>query len=185
MARETYSDLPNNHAANLIIFLKQNHLHNLRVYQFLIFFYQNLIFTLVHKWEKNTSYTALLRPTRLLISEKSAIYTIKWSYTIIWQIRAPNILFGQFSKIGQLFGIFWKKSSHHISKVNAWCNGSFSKSSDFTYDKKLFVIKRWKWVSHFSTHSLISLRKELHNKAKMFWDWTWIILNPPQIDSQN
>ena len=36
---------------------------------------------------KNTSYTALLRPTRLLISEKSATYTIKWSYTIIWQIR--------------------------------------------------------------------------------------------------
>ena len=30
---------------------------------------------------------ALLRPTRLLISEKSATYTIKWSYTIIWQVR--------------------------------------------------------------------------------------------------
>jgi hypothetical protein len=29
----------------------------------------------------------LLRPTRLLISEKSATYTIKWSYTIIWQVR--------------------------------------------------------------------------------------------------
>ena len=36
---------------------------------------------------KNPSYTALLRPTRLLISEKSATYTIKWSYTIIWQVR--------------------------------------------------------------------------------------------------
>ena len=32
---------------------------------------------------------ALLRPTRLLISEKSASYTIKWSYTIIWQVRVP------------------------------------------------------------------------------------------------
>ena len=31
---------------------------------------------------KNPSYT-----TRLLISEKSATYTIKWSYTIIWQVR--------------------------------------------------------------------------------------------------
>ena len=41
----------------------------------------------LHKWEKNPSYTALLRPTRLLISEKSATYTIKWSYTIIWQVR--------------------------------------------------------------------------------------------------
>ena len=36
--------------------------------------------------EKNT-YTTLLGPTRLLISEKSATYTIKWSYTIIWQVR--------------------------------------------------------------------------------------------------
>jgi hypothetical protein len=36
---------------------------------------------------KSSSYTALLRPTRLLTSEKSATYTIKWSYTIIWQVR--------------------------------------------------------------------------------------------------
>jgi hypothetical protein len=36
---------------------------------------------------KNPTYTALLRPTRLLISEKSGTYTIKWSYTIIWQVR--------------------------------------------------------------------------------------------------
>ena len=36
---------------------------------------------------KNPSYAALLRPTCLLISEKSATYTINWSYTIIWQIR--------------------------------------------------------------------------------------------------
>ena len=41
----------------------------------------------LHKWEKNPSYTALLGPTRLLISEKSATYTIKWSYTINWQVR--------------------------------------------------------------------------------------------------
>ena len=30
---------------------------------------------------------ALLRTTRLLISEKSGTYTIKRSYTIIWQVR--------------------------------------------------------------------------------------------------
>ena len=30
---------------------------------------------------------ALLGPTRLLISEKSTTYTIKWIYTIIWQVR--------------------------------------------------------------------------------------------------
>ena len=39
---------------------------------------------------KKTTYTALLGPTRLLISEKYATYTIKWSYTIIWQVRVPN-----------------------------------------------------------------------------------------------
>ena len=37
-------------------------------------------------FEENT-YTTLLRPTRLFISEKSATYTIKWSYMIIWQVR--------------------------------------------------------------------------------------------------
>ena len=41
----------------------------------------------LHKWEKNSSYTTLLRPKRLSISEKSTTYTIKWSYTIIWQVR--------------------------------------------------------------------------------------------------
>ena len=35
---------------------------------------------------KKTTYTALLGPTRLLIFEKSATYTIKSSYTIIWQV---------------------------------------------------------------------------------------------------
>ena len=39
---------------------------------------------------KNPSYMALLRPTRLLISEKYATYTIKWSYTIIWQVRVSH-----------------------------------------------------------------------------------------------
>ena len=36
---------------------------------------------------KNPTYTALLGPTSLLISEKSGTYTINWSYTIIWQVR--------------------------------------------------------------------------------------------------
>ena len=35
----------------------------------------------------NPTYTALLGPTRLLISEKFVTYTINWSYTIIWQVR--------------------------------------------------------------------------------------------------
>ena len=43
---------------------------------------QNLLFF----GGKNT-YTTLLGPKRLLISEKSNTYPIKWSYTIIWQVR--------------------------------------------------------------------------------------------------
>ena len=39
---------------------------------------------------KNPSYTALLRPKRLSISEKSAIYSIEWSYTIIWQVSVAT-----------------------------------------------------------------------------------------------
>ena len=39
---------------------------------------------------KNPTYMALLGPTRLLISEKSDTYPIKWSYTIIWQVRVDS-----------------------------------------------------------------------------------------------
>ena len=42
----------------------------------------------LHRYmRKNSFYTTLLRPKCLVISEKSATYTIKWSYTIIWQVR--------------------------------------------------------------------------------------------------
>ena len=41
---------------------------------------------------KSPSYMALLRPTRLSISEKSATYTINWSNTIIWQVSRVHIL---------------------------------------------------------------------------------------------
>ena len=41
---------------------------------------------------KNPSYMALLRPTHLLISKKSATYTIKWSYTITWQVRVCGLI---------------------------------------------------------------------------------------------
>ena len=45
--------------------------------------------------KKNPSYMALLRPTRLSISEKSPTCTIKWSYTIIWQVRVLSLDRGQ------------------------------------------------------------------------------------------
>ena len=58
--KKSYSDLPNNHAANLIIFLGKKHLHNLiKTYTFINFwdFLSKPDFHL-HKWEK-------LLPTRL------------------------------------------------------------------------------------------------------------------------
>ena len=70
--RTTYSDLPNNHAANLIIFLEKN------TYTSLLGPTRLLISDIfpskpdfhLYKREK-------IIPTRLLISEKSATYTIK------------------------------------------------------------------------------------------------------------
>ena len=41
---------------------------------------------------KNPTYIALLRPTRLLIFEKSGTCTIIWSYTIIWQVRVYTLV---------------------------------------------------------------------------------------------
>ena len=51
---------------------------------------------------KNPTYMALLGPTRLLISEKFGTYTIKWSYTIIWQVRVCSIDFETKLKIDTL-----------------------------------------------------------------------------------
>ena len=59
---------------------------------------------------KNPSYTALLGPTRLLIFEKSATYMIKWTYTIIWQVRVVTL--------GNLGNILLKQLSLLISLQN-------------------------------------------------------------------
>ena len=91
-----YSDLPNNCAANL---WERKHLHNLiRTYAF--YFLQNLIFTYIN--EKNPSCKAILRHTHLLISGKSATYTIKWSYTIISQVRVIILPIHQWSRSGSV-----------------------------------------------------------------------------------
>ena len=37
--------------------------------------------------DRYLNHTPLIRPTRLLISEKFSTYTIKWSYLIIWQVQ--------------------------------------------------------------------------------------------------
>ena len=98
-----YSNLPNNCAANLIIFRDKKTTtqpyQDLHIHQFLIFFLQNLILNCIK--EKNPSQTALIRPTRLVISEKSATYTIKWSYTIIWQVRVNIIISFEYLICGQ------------------------------------------------------------------------------------
>ena len=69
---------------------------------------------------KNPSYTALLRPTHLLISEKSATYTIKWSYTIIWQVRVS--LHCNTVVIHTVLCLLWfhciRRLSHLISKFS-------------------------------------------------------------------
>ena len=65
---------------------------------------------------KNPSYTALLRPTRLLISEKSATYTIKWSYIIIWQVRVVTEFVktcGELVIDGHFLGV-WLVSCHAL-----------------------------------------------------------------------
>ena len=93
---------------------------------------------------KNSSYTALLRPTRLSISEKSATYKIKWSYTVYryithskkfagkqgrHEIFAPSILpyiFGLiFIRMKQFFFFFEVKKKN--SKWPIFQNGRFSK----------------------------------------------------------
>ena len=83
-----YSDLPNNCAANLIIFWKKNTYTTLlgpTRLLFLRFFLQNLIFTYIN--EKKSFLHSLIKTYTFINFEKSATYTIKWYYTIIWQVR--------------------------------------------------------------------------------------------------
>ena len=58
---------------------------------------------------------ALFRPTCLSISEKSATYTIKWSYTIIWQVRVGKINSKVFLKLNIVL-ISNKKYPEKLSK---------------------------------------------------------------------
>ena len=64
---------------------------------------------------KNPTYMALLRPTHLLISEKSATYTIKWSYTIIWQVRVLGTLGSKILTQNPLveYWINWTNTLYH------------------------------------------------------------------------
>ena len=89
--------------------------------------------------KKNPSYTALLGPTRLLISEKSVAYTINWSYTIIWQVRVlswsnmdKNVLtllnYGPFDRQnGQ------KDQNFHVGHLSISCKGCLISDSIFVW----------------------------------------------------
>jgi hypothetical protein len=88
---------------------------------------------------------ALLRLTRLLITEKSATYTVKWSYTIIWQVRvvlrgrmSSNFidlwcLHSGFMRFGHLIFINqFSKKQHWLASTASDKKGSdISKNSDF------------------------------------------------------
>ena len=99
---------------------------------------------------KNPSYTALLRPTRLLISEKSATYTIKWSYTIIWQVRvlscqdffflSKSICLKISCKIPELIIGF---GEHYLVSSFSCISHQFLKYLSTTSKKKSFVNCKW------------------------------------------
>ena len=91
---------------------------------------------------KNPTYTALLRSTRLLISEKSGTYTIKWSYKIIWQVRVPDPtnkqlvlnLGVQFWKIGCL--IRRKKQFTFVHSIKIWHSDGYKNGIPETANNK-------------------------------------------------
>ena len=75
--------------------------------------------------KKNPSYTALLRPSRLLISEKSATYMNKWSYTIIWQVRVHTVLFfyNTYRKNQSQYIFFWLNWKPNFPQTLSFENG--------------------------------------------------------------
>ena len=113
---------------------------------------------------KNPSYTALLRPTCLLISEKFATYTIKWSYTIIWRVRVISIWYPELetpqwsieARIGRRDGIFphewwshkWKKlnSPWVMSGLTRVTNAEFYPSFLLILASISFLIGKW-WLN--------------------------------------
>ena len=127
---------------------------------------------------KNPSYTTSLRPTGLLIFEKYATYIIKWSYTIIWQVRVLQIS----HKVNSIY-LIWIES-HHL-----WYGIFFFKlKCEFTVEIKLLIITYFNWgqesfcdldfVAHFVVQRSISLLKifelnslNLSNHFVKMYEW--------------
>ena len=68
---------------------------------------------------KNTTYMALLGPTRLLISKKSDTYTIKWSCMIIWQVRVCRLLYNDSLEKLRFHGVRSNDASNSYRKHEA------------------------------------------------------------------
>ena len=83
---------------------------------------------------KNPTYMALLGPTCLLISEKSATYTIKWSYTIIWQVTVIII---------QIWKNNWDLDPG-ISWLKYWGESIITEAkTDPSQDNSLLTLQQW------------------------------------------
>ena len=95
---------------------------------------------------KNLTYTTFLGPTRLLIFEKSATYTIKWSYTIIWQVRVSELVGKCSSKRGKDLENLGKTNilplDNNNSKMrkNSICTFKKIPCNDYGQDAKLALI---------------------------------------------
>ena len=89
----------------------------------------------LHKWEKTL-------PACLLISEKSATYTIKWSYTIIWQVRVVRFAIKYWG--------FWRLFSQIRCKWNPSKNDScLNFSSRVKTQMRHFWPASWKFPWQF------------------------------------
>ena len=99
----------------------------------------------LHKWEKNPSYMALLWPTRLFIYDKYATYTIKWSYTIIWQVRVMKICEECFFKSSNYVSI--QQMAKNIQGKYSKKNAQIFKSQHFNFiNSNIFLQNNSQWA---------------------------------------
>ena len=124
---------------------------------------------------------ALLGPTRLLIIEKSATYTIKWSYTIIWQVRVSCLPDQHF--------FMCKQKEIVPSDLSIWYFDHFNKT--FWYSSTWWCLKLdaeflWAWKANFRgqngwiimaifVHENYSFRVNFHWHFLGVFSWTFLL----------
>ena len=124
---------------------------------------------------KNPSYTALLRPTRLLISEKSATYTIKWFYRIIRQVRVfKNVMVIQFllTKKEKETGksspsLFWKT----LTQFRCWCEKFTKRAYYVTVYTKNSTLETWKIPMEIPLQTTLGALDTFHLQPLYLWFW--------------